>query len=125
MSNGDAAADSTDKLKTWEDGVLCVKTKAGPPSLGSARLTMADHWANLEEPASPETSAGVCCGVDGGRGKRSVGEDSGGSQWCRWPFHRVSQLLSAGGGAAASPTPRCSHRGQFKVSSIHLLLFHR
>lgn len=52
-------------------------------------------------------------------------EDSGGSQWCRWPFHRVSQLRSAGGGAAASPTPRCSHRGQFKVSSIHLLLFHR
>lgn len=117
----DAPADNTDKLKTWEDGSLC-ENKSWATSIGLRAINNGRLLPNLEEPASQETSAAVCCSVDGGRGKWSVREDSGDPV--------VSLAISPCVAASFSrrrcsrhSTPRCSHWGQFKVSSIHLLLF--
>lgn len=100
-ANWDAPADNTDKLKPGKM-VLCVKTKARPPSLGSVRLIMADYWrtSRNQQPKRPllVCAAVLMAGVANGLWERTVG-----IQWCRWPFHPVSQLLSAGGGAAAIP----------------------
>lgn len=118
----DAPADNTDKLQTWEDGSLC-ENKSWATSIGLCAINNGRLLPSLGEPASQETSAGVCCSVDdGGRGKWSVREDSGDPV--------VSLAISPCVAASFSrrrcsrhSTPRRSHWGQFKVSSIHLLLF--
>lgn len=110
----DAPAGNTDKLKKPGKMVLCVKTRAGPPPLGSARLIMADYCRTSRSQRAKRPLAGVCRGVDGGRGKWSVREDSG---------DPVVSLAISPCVAASFSRRRCSHWGQFKVSSIHLLLF--
>lgn len=72
-ANRDAAADNADNPRPMKV-VLCVKTKAGPPSLGSVRLIMADYWRTWRNRRARRLSGvggeASAASVDGGlRGK--------------------------------------------------------